>query len=164
MNFPSWFGFTFLLLGLFVLAGFGLARLFAWLGMGKEKKVLRRAERRLHAIESRYDDFIQGMRKRGATANRLETLTGDALVILQPDIESLISTLDHPACVGVRLPLASSYFPTAISRLEALINRTTNAEGANPFTEADRRSVLNAFRNAIRSDLEARTLDPNWKK
>lgn len=161
MNPSSQLGFIFLLLGLAVLAGFGLIRLFGWLGVRTETKIRRRAARRFQAVENRYEDFIRRRMTPETLAdpeNDLERLTGDALVALEPHIESLLATLAPPGRPPVQLSLKSLRFNKAVSRLETLLNRAPETGAAPPFTETDEQAVRNAFRSDIRSDLESRIL------
>jgi hypothetical protein len=118
---------------------------------------------RLKKMERKYDDYINNnIHDTTLAANDLQVdasqLASDALMIIRPDLDSLIGLINSNTYSIVNIDYNSQFFPNLIELIEAYF-RQGQKKTSKRLTEIEEQNLRNTALDAMQTDIQKRLLD-----
>lgn len=151
-----------------VLALVGLFLIFWWLGTKESKQAGKKAEKILKNIEQKYDDYLQRKIDHQVLKHENFDLDRDkafreVMVLLKPDIQSLISLINATIYSDTRTEYQAQYFSNIPHITNEMFEKSTKRKN-DSLTKEDEEKIYAAFETAVRSDITNRIsrLSSSW--
>lgn len=149
----------FFLLVVLVLLFFLIHNIMKYRTLGRASK---KVVRLFSTIEQQYRDFIEqritlSVLQTDSLELELERIKKEALVVIKPQIEALIETINSNNNPNVELRLESETFVNAVSLTESLMQQAA-ARPEKRIPQRQERKLMSIFDDAIAADLNKRHL------
>jgi uncharacterized protein (UPF0333 family) len=148
-----------LIIGIVVL----LFVIFAVFGDHAAKSVGKKAKKLMISLDLKYEDFVEKRITLNILKNEsfdidIEKITEEALMILKPDIDGVISQINANSMSTAEIDYDSKYFKNAVSLINSLYRKKFTYSN-KMLARGDEIEFNYCFRDGIKADLAKRKLD-----